>query len=254
MDRRVYEDVEADVRSTGQAVAVVVLASVAGGIGLLGLGGNASVSRHGNRRVADRLVGLGCADVLIGTHLLPEPQTRANAGKLLRTIAFASALVFARPRSDPGPRPGHLRNRLGVDAAGDDRRRPPALDYRSTARAVVVCVVGWALSLAVAAVIEEYLRTDRVLTRAAVRNFLRGAVLYGRRSRCALCDRCFVRDSCVPHRRRIAPDPLRRQRQGQRLRFASSFTRRLPRWHLPRQQHDGPRHDCVRPWTAAVSG
>ena len=28
-----------------------------------------------------------------------------------------------------------------------------ALDYRSTARAVVVCVVGWALSLAVAAVI-----------------------------------------------------------------------------------------------------
>ena len=39
LDRRVYEDVEADVRSTGQAVAVVVLASVAGGIGLLGLGG-----------------------------------------------------------------------------------------------------------------------------------------------------------------------------------------------------------------------
>jgi len=38
LDRRTYEEVEADARATGQAVGVVVLASVAGGIGLLGLG------------------------------------------------------------------------------------------------------------------------------------------------------------------------------------------------------------------------
>jgi hypothetical protein len=38
LNRRIYEEVEADRRATGQAVGVVLLASVAGGIGLLGLG------------------------------------------------------------------------------------------------------------------------------------------------------------------------------------------------------------------------
>ena len=89
---------------------------------------------------------------LIGTHLLPEPQTRANAGA-------ANDRVCLRPRS--------LRVLAVIPVLGlaiyaiasawmllamivAVRR---ALDYRSTARAVVVCVVGWALSLAVAAVI-----------------------------------------------------------------------------------------------------
>ena len=39
LDGRTYEEVEADGRATGQAVAVVLLASVAGGIGSLGFGG-----------------------------------------------------------------------------------------------------------------------------------------------------------------------------------------------------------------------
>jgi hypothetical protein len=34
-----------------------------------------------------------------------------------------------------------------------------ALDYRSTARAVGVCVIGWALSLAIAAVIGTFFAT-----------------------------------------------------------------------------------------------
>ena len=39
LDRRIYEEVEADSRANGQAAAVVLLASIAGGIGLIGLGG-----------------------------------------------------------------------------------------------------------------------------------------------------------------------------------------------------------------------
>jgi hypothetical protein len=91
---------------------------------------------------------------LIGTRLLPEPQTRADIGELLRTIGFASA-------------PGLLRVLGAIPFIG-----PPiyaiaaiwmllamvvavrqALDYTSTGRALAVCVLGWALSLVLAAVI-----------------------------------------------------------------------------------------------------
>jgi len=155
LDRGIYEDVEADVRSTGQAVAVVVLASVAGGIGLLGLGAQTPQSLATG--IVGSLVGWlawAALTYLLGTHLLPEPQTRADVGELLRTIAFASA-------------PGLLRVLAVIPVLGLAIYAiasawmllamivavRQALDYRSTARAVVVCVVGWALSLAVAAVI-----------------------------------------------------------------------------------------------------
>ena len=155
LDRRVYEDVEADVRSTGQAVAVVVLASVAGGIGLLGLGAQTPQSLATG--IVGSLIGWvawAALTYLIGTHLLPEPQTRADLGELLRTIAFASA-------------PGLLRVLAVIPVLGLTIYAiasawmllamivavRQALDYKSTGRAVVVCVVGWVLSLAVAAVI-----------------------------------------------------------------------------------------------------
>jgi hypothetical protein len=155
LDRRIYEEVEADVRSNSQAVAVVVLASVSGGIGLLGLGAQTPQSLVTG--IVGSLIGWlawAALTYLIGTHLLPEPQTRADVGELLRTIAFASA-------------PGLLRVLAVLPVLGLTIYAiasawmllamivavRQALDYRSTGRAVVVCVVGWALSLAVAAVI-----------------------------------------------------------------------------------------------------
>ena len=155
LDRRIYEEVEADVRSNGQAVAVVVLASVSGGIGVLGLGAQTPQSLA--LGIVASLIGWlawAALTYLIGTHLLPEPQTRADVGELLRTIAFASA-------------PGFLRVLAVIPVLGLTIYAiasvwmllamivavRQALDYRSTGRAVVVCVVGWALSLALAAVI-----------------------------------------------------------------------------------------------------
>lgn len=154
LDRRIYEEVEADGRSTGQAVAVVVLASVAGGIGLLGLGAQTPQSLAAG--IVGSLVGWlawAALTYLIGTHLLPEPQTRADVGELLRTLAFASA-------------PGLLRVLGVIPVLGLTIYTiasiwmlvamivavRQALDYRSTGRAVGVCVVGWALSLVIAAV------------------------------------------------------------------------------------------------------
>jgi hypothetical protein len=161
LDRRIYEEVEADGRSTAQAVALVVLASIAGGIGLLGLGAQTPQSLVAG--IIGSLIGWmawAALTYLIGTHLLPEPQTRADVGELLRTIAFASA-------------PGLLRA-LGVIpflgltiysiasvwmllAMVVAVRQ--ALDYTSTGRAVGVCVVGWALSLVIAAAIANLFAT-----------------------------------------------------------------------------------------------
>jgi hypothetical protein len=155
LDRRIYEEVEADGRATGQAVGVVLLASVAGGIGLLGLGMPSPQS------LASGIVGALVAwmawatlTYLVGTQLLPEPQTRADVGQLLRTIAFASA-------------PGLLRVLGVIPFLGLTVYAiasiwmllamivavRQALDYRSTGRAIGVCLVGWTLSLVIAAII-----------------------------------------------------------------------------------------------------
>ena len=157
LDRRIYEEVEADARANGQAVAIVVLASIAGGIGVLGLAPQSLQSLV--MGVAGSLIGWiawAALTYLIGTHLLPEPQTRADVGELLRTIAFAST-------------PGLLRILALIPVVGLTVyviasawmllamivAVRQALDYRSTGRAIVVCVVGWALSLIVAGVIAN---------------------------------------------------------------------------------------------------
>ena len=155
LDKRAYEEVEADRRATGQAVGVVLLASIAGGIGSPGLGlSNLQALAAG---VTGALVGWmawAALTYLIGTRFLPEPQTRADVGELLRTIGFASA-------------PGLLRVLGTIPVIGLSIYAiasiwmllamivavRQALDYTSTSRALGVCVLGWALSLVVAAII-----------------------------------------------------------------------------------------------------
>jgi len=82
--------------------------------------------------------------ILLVPKLLPEPQTKADHGELLRTIGFSSS-------------PGLIRV-LGI-IPGLGRIVFPiasiwmliamiiavrqALDYKSTSRAIGVCVIGW---------------------------------------------------------------------------------------------------------------
>jgi len=155
LDRRIYEEVEADGRATGQAVVVVLLASVAGGIGLLGLGArNPQALAVGVVGALAGWMSWAMLTYVIGTHLLPEPQTRADVGELLRTIAFASAPGLLRVLGVipllglPVYSIASIWMLLAMIVAVRQ-----ALDYRSTGRAVAVCAVGWALSLAVAAII-----------------------------------------------------------------------------------------------------
>ena len=82
----------------------------------------------------------------IGTRLLPEPQTRADYGQLLRTIGFSSAPGLIRVL---GIIPGlgtivFMVAGIWMLIAMVIAVRQ-ALDYTNTWRAVGVCAIGWAV-------------------------------------------------------------------------------------------------------------
>lgn len=143
LDSSLYEEVEADKGAINQAVSVVVLSSLAAGVGVMtsiGIGGVLLGS-------IAALVGWfiwAYLTFLIGTRLLPEAQTRADMGELLRTVGFASS-------------PGVIRI-LGIIPGAANLiffaasvwmllamviAVRQALDYTSTLRAVGVCFLGW---------------------------------------------------------------------------------------------------------------
>ena len=143
LDVKIYEEVEADKGALNQAVWVVVLSSAAAGVGTIGTAGIKGI-------LLGAIVALMAWFVwayltyLIGTKLLPEPQTKATPGELLRTIGFSSAPGIIRILGIiPGV--GGLIFFLGgiwmlVAMIVAIRQ---ALDYRSTWRAVGVCLIGW---------------------------------------------------------------------------------------------------------------
>jgi tRNA A-37 threonylcarbamoyl transferase component Bud32 len=90
LDVSLYEEVEADKNAMGQAMGVVVLSSIAAGIGSVGLGGFKGLFTGTLVALVGWYVWAYLA-YFIGTKLLPEEQTRADHGELLRTIGFSSA-------------------------------------------------------------------------------------------------------------------------------------------------------------------
>jgi len=152
LDAAIYEEVEADRGATGQALLVVVLSSLAGGIGARGLGGTSPAN----------IVFIACISLIgwaswalltleIGGRLMAEPQTRVDAGEMLRTLGFASAPGLLRLF---GILPGVTIPAFAITAvwmlAAMIVAVRQALDYTSTGRAVAVCVLGWLLALAFA--------------------------------------------------------------------------------------------------------
>ena len=151
LDPRVYEEVEADRSATPQALGVVVLASVAGGIGVgAGLRGLVVGTLGG-------LVGWAVWAWLIyfiGTRWLPEPDTRADFGELLRTLGFATAPGILRvvgPVPVLGPIVFIVTLVWMLVAVIIAVRQ--ALDYRSTVRAVGVCLIGWLVQVVILALV-----------------------------------------------------------------------------------------------------
>ena len=145
LDVNLYEEVEADKGAMSQAMGVVVLSSVAAGIGSIGTTGIKGI-------IIGAIIALiawyiwAYITYFIGVKILPEPQTKADHGELLRTIGFSSS-------------PGLLRILAIIPGIGGIIFMiasvwmlvamviavRQALDYQSTLRAVGVCMIGWVI-------------------------------------------------------------------------------------------------------------
>lgn len=153
LDSAVFEEIEADRHATRQALAVVVLSSAAAGIGLSSSVYDAPVL---TRVVLALLLWVFWAALTyaIGVYLTPEPQTEADIGELLRTIGFAAAPGVLRVFGFVpivGPTLYGIATVWMLVAMVIAIRQ--ALDYNSTARAVVVCLIAWVIAVAMSAVI-----------------------------------------------------------------------------------------------------
>jgi hypothetical protein len=147
LDPATYEEVEADRAATPQALAVVVLAAVAGGIGVgAGVRGLVMGTLFG-------LLGWAVWAWLIyfiGTRWLPEPDTKADAGELLRTMGFATTPGILRVVGIVpvlGPLVTIVAAVWTLVAMVVAVRH--ALDYRSTGRAIGVCIIGWLVQVVI---------------------------------------------------------------------------------------------------------
>ena len=154
LDADAYEDLEANPSATWQAALVVLLSSLAAGIGTGGAGLEARAIIIGTLGGFVGWVSWAALIYLLGTQLLPEPQTRSDVGELLRTLAFAASPGILRVvGAVPTLRWGAFAITSVWMLAAMVVAVRQALDYRGTTRAIAVCALGWLLSLAVAAVI-----------------------------------------------------------------------------------------------------
>lgn len=156
LDIHLYEEVEADKSTMQQAMAVVVLSSVAAGVGSIGAMGLGGIVIG----TVGALIGWylwAYLTYFIGTKFLPEPQTEADLGQLLRTTGFSSS-------------PGLIRI-LGIIPALSTVvfvaasvwmlvamviAVRQALDYSGTWRAVGVCAIGWIIQTLILALLLSF--------------------------------------------------------------------------------------------------
>ena len=142
LDVSLYEEVEADKSATFQAALVVVLSSLAAGVGALSMG----ASNFFTAPIISLISWYIWAYLiyLIGAKLFPEPNTKADHGELLRTIGFSSAPGLIRLF-------GFTPELMSITFIGAGIWMfiamiiavRQALDYESTWRAVGVVVIGF---------------------------------------------------------------------------------------------------------------
>lgn len=144
LDPVIYEEVEADSGAIGQAVGVVVLSSLAAGVGAMLYVGFLKGLLLGTVAALIGWFVWAFLTWIIGTKLLPEAQTEADMGQLLRTIGFAAAPGILRVFGIIPVLGGLIVlicNVWMLVAMVVAVRQ--ALDYKSTWRAVGVCLIGW---------------------------------------------------------------------------------------------------------------
>lgn len=153
LDVALFNEVEADKSSMGQAMGVVVLSSVAAGIGTATAQGFTGIILG----TVFALIGWyvwAFLTYFIGTRLLPEARTQADHGELLRTIGFSSSPGLIRILGIIPFLRGIVFFIAGIwmlVAMVIAVRQ--ALDYTSTLRAVGVCLIGWLIQMLLIALV-----------------------------------------------------------------------------------------------------
>jgi hypothetical protein len=142
---KTFQEIEADSNALGQAVAVIVIAGVASLIGNVWRAGVGVGVMH----LITSIIGYALWSlivVLVGTKLMPEPTTKADFNEGFRVIGFtASPGVFNVLAIVPflGPLISFViwiwMVVIGVVAVRE------VLDYSSTARAIIVCLIAAAV-------------------------------------------------------------------------------------------------------------
>ena len=142
LDVSLYEEVEADVSATFQAALVVILSSLAAGVGALSLGASNFLMAPNLSLVSWYI--WAYLIYLIGAKIFPETTTKSNHGELLRTIGFSSAPGLIRVF-------GFTPEIMSITFIGAGIWMliamviavRQALDYKSTWRAIGVVVIGF---------------------------------------------------------------------------------------------------------------
>ena len=159
LDVNLYEEVEADKSATVQAALVVVLSSLAAGVGALSLGASnflmAPILSLVSWYVWAYLI------YIIGAKIFPEPNTKADHGELLRTIGFSSAPGLIRVF-------GFTPELMSITFIGAAIWMliamviavRQALDYESTWRSIGVVVIGFLVQAIVLVTILKLLGTS----------------------------------------------------------------------------------------------
>lgn len=155
LDRAMYEGIEADPRALPQAIATVLLASLAAGVGASGWRGpDPTVIALAS--VAALLTWFVWATLMlqIGGHFLRAESTRTSLPELLRTIGFAASpgLLFVLAALPNLAVPVFVLVGIWMFVATLVAVRQ-ALDFESMSRAILVCAVAAAMALGMILVI-----------------------------------------------------------------------------------------------------
>ena len=142
IDPNLYEEVEHDKSATIQAASVVILSSLAAGIGAIHLGFSNFI--FGPLFSLLSWYFWAFLIYIVGTKLFPDKETKSDHGELLRTIGFSSApgliRVFAfTPELMTVTFVGSALWMLACMVVAVKQ----ALDYKSLWRALGVVIVSW---------------------------------------------------------------------------------------------------------------
>ena len=142
LDARSYEEVETDPYANIQAIGVVMLSSLAAAIGT-GIQDLSTTLQLMMVALASWIIWV-LLTLFIGTKLFPERDTRADFSQVLRTTGFSASPGILRIF---GVIPGIRWIVFSIATiwmlCTFVVAVRQALDYTTTARAVVVCLLGW---------------------------------------------------------------------------------------------------------------